>query len=91
LSLVRKPFVGGAIVRDVYEVLREKVKGLEQVRREVEALRLAVQLVNESEGSPTNIAFRESDLETHDNEVCGATVSMRLRRIAGPLLATFAR
>ena len=78
-------------MRDVYEVLREKENGLEQVRREVEALRLAVQLVNESEGCPTNIAFRESDLETHDNEVCGATVSMRLRRIAGPLLATFAR
>jgi hypothetical protein len=52
--------------------------GLEQVRREEEAVRLAVQLVNESEGSTTNIAFRESDLETHDNEVCGATVSMRL-------------
>src|SRR5258707_14498811 len=52
LSLVRKPFVGGAIVRDVYEVLREKEKGLEQVRREVEAVRLAVPLVNESEGSP---------------------------------------
>jgi hypothetical protein len=76
-------------VRDVYEVLREKENGLEQVRREVEALRLAVQLVNESEGSPANVAYREDDLETRDNE--GATVSMRLRRIAGPLLATFAR
>ena len=77
------------MVPDVYEVLREKENGLEQVRREVEALRLVVQLVNESEGSPANIAFRGSDLETHHNEVCGATVSMRLRRIAGPLLATF--
>jgi hypothetical protein len=80
------------IVRDVYEVLREKEKALEQIRREVEALRLAVQLVNESEGSPANIAFRGSDLETHDTEVCGAmTVSTRLKRMAAPLLATFAR
>jgi hypothetical protein len=79
-------------VRDVYEVLREKENGLEQVRREVEALRLVVQLVNEPEGFPANIAFRGSDLETHDTEVCEAmTVSMRLRRMAAPLLATFAR
>ena len=76
-------------MRDVYEVLREKENGLEQVRREVEALRLAVQLVNEPEGSPANIAFRGGDLETRDNEGCNATVSMRLRRIAAPLLATF--
>jgi hypothetical protein len=79
-------------VRDVYDVLREKENGLEQVRREVEALRLVVQLVNESEGSPANIALRGSELETQATEDCGAmTVSMRLRRMAAPLLATFAR
>lgn len=78
-------------MRDVYEVLREKENSLEQVRREVEALRLAVQLINESEGSPANIAVRGDDLETRDDEVSATTVSMRLRRIAGPLLATFAR
>jgi hypothetical protein len=79
-------------VRNVYEVLREKEDGLEQVRRELEALRLVIQLVNESEGSPANTAFRGNDLETHDTEDCRAmTVSMRLRRMAAPLLATFAR
>jgi hypothetical protein len=79
-------------VRDVYQVLSEKENDLERVRREVEALRLTVQMVNESEDSPANITFRGSALETHDTEVCRArTVSMRLRRIVGPLLATFAR
>jgi hypothetical protein len=79
-------------VRDVYKVLKEKENGLERLRREVEALRLAVQLVNEPEDSPANIALPGGAIETRDTEVCGAmTVSMRLRRIAAPLLATFAR
>jgi hypothetical protein len=78
-------------VRDVYEVLREKENGLQQVRREVEALRLTVRLVGESEDSPANIELG-GDVETHRAEVGGAiTISMRLRRMAAPLLATFAR
>jgi hypothetical protein len=79
-------------VRDVYEVLREKERGLERVRREVEALRLTAQLVNESEDLPTDMTIVGSDIETQDTEVDGAkTVSTRLRRMAAPLLATFAR
>lgn len=89
--MVRKPLVGGEIVRDVYEVLREKERGLERVRREVEALRLTAQLVNESEDLPANTTILGS-IETQDTEVDGEmTVSMRLRRMAAPLLATFAR
>jgi hypothetical protein len=79
-------------VRDVYEVLREKENGLEQLRQEVEALRLTVRLVNESEDSPANIENLDGDVETHGAEGGGAiTLSMRLRRMAAPLLATFAR
>ena len=90
--MVRKPLVGGEIVRDVYEVLREKERGLERVRREVEALRLTAQLVNESEDFPADTTILGSDIETQDTEVDGEmTVSMRLRRMAAPLLATFAR
>jgi hypothetical protein len=89
--MVRKPLVGGEIVRDVYEVLREKERGLERVRREVEALRLTAQLVNESEDLPADTTILGS-IETQDTEVDGEmTVSMRLRRMAAPLLATFAR
>lgn len=78
-------------MRDVYEVLREKERGLERVRREVEALRLTAQLVNESEDLPANTTILGS-IETQDTEVDGEmTVSMRLRRMAAPLLATFAR
>jgi hypothetical protein len=79
------------MVRDVYEVLREKERGLERVRREVEALRLTAQLVNESEDLPADTTILSS-IETQDTEVDGEmTVSMRLRRMAAPLLATFAR
>jgi hypothetical protein len=79
-------------VRDVYEVLREKEKRLLKVRREVEALRLTAQLVAEQEESPVDIASSGDDLDTTDAEGAGAgKVSMRLRRIAAPLLATFAR
>ena len=80
-------------MRDVYEVLREKENGLEQLRREVEALRLTVRLVNESEDSPANIENLGGDVvETYGAEGGGAiTLSMRLRRMAAPLLATFAR
>lgn len=79
-------------MRDVYEVLREKENGLEQLRREVDALRLTVRLVNESEDSPANIENLGGDLETYGAEDGGAiTLSMRLRRMAAPLLATFAR
>jgi hypothetical protein len=89
--MVRKPLVGGEIVRDVYEVLREKERGLERVRREVEALRLTAQLVNESEDLPADTTILGS-IETQDTEVDGEmTVSMRLRRMAAPLLAPFAR
>jgi hypothetical protein len=89
--MVRKPLIGGEIVRDVYEVLREKERGLERVRREVEALRLTAQLVNESEDLPADTTILGS-IETQDTEVDGEmTVSMRLRRMAAPLLATFAR
>jgi hypothetical protein len=89
--MVRKPLVGGEILRDVYEVLREKERGLERVRREVEALRLTAQLVNESEDLPADTTILGS-IETQDTEVDGEmTVSMRLRRMAAPLLATFAR
>lgn len=52
-------------MRDVYEVLREKQECVEQVRREVEALRLTAQLVNETDNPPANIAATGSDLETH--------------------------
>ena len=52
-------------MRNVYDVLREKQKCVEQVRREVEALRLTAQLVNETENPPVNIATPGSDLETH--------------------------
>ena len=79
-------------MRDVYEVLREKENGLEQLRQEVEALRLTVRLVNKSEASPANIENLNGDVETHGAEGGGAiTLSMRLRRMAAPLLATFAR
>lgn len=79
-------------MRDVYEVLREKENGLEQLRREVEALRLMVRLVNESEDSPANIENLGGDVETYGAEGGGAiTLSVRLRRMAAPLLATFAR
>lgn len=78
-------------MRDVYEVLREKERGLERVRREVEALRLTAQLVNESEDLPADQTILGS-IDTQDTEVDGEmTVSMRLRRMAAPLLATFAR
>ena len=79
-------------MRDVYEVLREKENGLEQLRREVQALRLTVRLVDESEDSPLNIENLGGDVETHSAEGGRAiTLSMRLRRMAAPLLATFAR
>jgi hypothetical protein len=52
-------------MRNIYDVLREKQKCVEQVRREVEALRLTAQLVNETENHPANIATPGSDLETH--------------------------
>lgn len=78
-------------MRDVYEVLREKERGLERVRREVEALRLTAQLVNESEDLPASTTILGS-IETQDTEVDGEmTVSMRLKRMAAPLLSTFAR
>lgn len=79
-------------MRDVYEVLKEKEKWLLQVRREVEALRLTAQLVAEQEESPVDIAASGDDLHAIDAEGTGTQkVSMRLRRIAAPLLATFAR
>lgn len=79
-------------MRDVYEVLKEKEKWLLQVRREVEALRLTAKLVAEQEESPVNLAASGDDLHTIDTEGAGTQkVSKRLRRIAAPLLATFAR
>lgn len=79
-------------MRDVYEVLREKEKDFEKVRLEVEALRLTAHLLNESEDSPAAVACQGRDIEGNDTEVGGAmTVAMRLRRMAAPLLATFAR
>lgn len=79
-------------MRNVYEVLMEKESELQRVRQEVEALRLAVQLLIESEESPADSAFQWSDIETQDSEP-GRTVrvSMRLKRMAAPLLAAFAR
>jgi hypothetical protein len=79
-------------VRDVYEVLMEKESDLQRVCREVEALRLAVRLLIESEEPPADAAFQWSDIETDDTEP-GRTVrvSMRLKRMAAPLLAAFVR
>ena len=79
-------------MRDVYEVLMEKESELQRVRREVEALRLAVRLLIESEESPADAELQWSDIETHDTEPCRTVrVSMRLKRLAAPLLAAFAR
>lgn len=79
-------------MRNVFEVLMEKESDLQRVRQEVEALRLTLQLLSESEESPADAAFHWSDIETHDTEP-GRTVrvSMRLKRMAAPLLAAFAR
>ena len=58
-----KPLAGPAIMRDVHAVLRESEKKLEQVRREVEALRLTLQLIEESENFPADTGSRRSDVE----------------------------
>lgn len=41
-------------MQDVYEVLREKEIAIERVRREIEALRLALPLLNDEGDSTTN-------------------------------------
>lgn len=79
-------------MRNVYEVLMEKESDLQRVRQEVEALRLAARLLIESEESPADAAFQWSDIETRDTEPHRTVrVSMRLKRMAAPLLAAFAR
>jgi hypothetical protein len=47
-----------AIVRDVYEVLREKEQAIEQVRREVEALRSVTPLLSDARSTIPQPAVR---------------------------------
>jgi hypothetical protein len=52
-------------VRDVYEVLREKEDAIEQVRREVEALRSVTPLLSDSRSTVPQPAFcREARTKT---------------------------
>ncbi len=80
-------------MRDINEVLQEKENRLEEIRREIWALQLTAQLVEEPEALPSFGAAREeSNSETDNAEVDEATtVSTRLRRIAAPLFSTFGR
>jgi hypothetical protein len=83
-----KPLVGRVIMREIDEVLREKENNFEQVRREVDALRLAVQLLEEPEDSPADTASGGSGVETCDVAAGGAmTVSARLKRMAASVAA----
>ncbi len=80
-------------MRDIYEVLQEKENRLEEVRREIWALQLTAQLVDEPEALPSFEAARQESNNESENagEDEASTVSTRLRRIAAPLLSTFGR
>jgi hypothetical protein len=68
-------------VRDVYEVLREKEDAIEQVRREVEALRSVTPLLADSRSTiPEPAVRREAGTETISHQLGEA-----LRTVA-PLL-----
>jgi hypothetical protein len=68
-------------VRDVYEVLREKQDAIEQVRREVEALRSVTPLLSDARSTIPQLAVRrEANTETVSQELSEA-----LRTVA-PLL-----
>jgi hypothetical protein len=68
-------------VRDVYEVLREKEDAIEQVRREVEALRSVTPLLSDSRSTIPQPAFcREARTKTISEQLGEA-----LRTVA-PLL-----
>jgi hypothetical protein len=70
-----------AIVRDVYEVLREKEEAIEQVRREVEALRSVTPLLSDARSTiPQPVVRREPGTETISQQLGEA-----LRTVA-PLL-----
>ena len=83
---------------DVNEVLLEKENQLNRVRREVEALRRAVEILGEP-GDPeaTPVLVETNVVETNVEAAGGQpvrsnnTVSMRLKRLAAPLLASIAR
>jgi hypothetical protein len=71
-----------AIVRDVYEVLREKEQAIEQVRREVEALRSVTPLLSDARSTiPQPVVHREANTETVSQELGEA-----LRTVASLLL-----
>lgn len=78
-----KPLFGRAIMRDVNEVLKETENKLEQVRREVAALHLALQLVEDSD--PAEMPGG-SEVSPHDTPAGQVTaVSSRLKRMAASL------
>jgi hypothetical protein len=67
-------------VRDVYEVLREKERAIEQVRREVEALYSVTPLVSDANATSPQLAFGGERTETVSQQLAEA-----LRTVA-PLL-----
>jgi hypothetical protein len=78
------------MMQDVYQVLREKENGLEQVRREIQALQLAAQLLEEPD-PVSELRARNSDPLANQEEREASKISTRLKRITAPLLGTFAR
>lgn len=78
-------------MQDVYQVLRQKESGLAQVRREIEALRLAAQLLEEPD-LVSELRARSSDPQANQEEAQEASkISTRLKRITAPLLGALAR
>jgi hypothetical protein len=86
-------------MRDVYEVLREREQALEQVAREVQALRSAARLLKDDfdAGMTASAAIHvdTGDRSSGDAQIADAVnsgakkISARLRRFATPLLNTW--